>query len=550
MLRSLTIKNYALIEDIHVDLDEGLTVITGETGAGKSILLGALGLLMGQRADLSVSRDSSVKCVIEGSFDVATYHLQTVFNDLDLDYEHPTIMRRELLPSGKSRAFVNDTPVSLQQMKQVSARLIHIHSQHQTLELTTERFQLELLDAVAGNEELLAAYRDLYGQWKQTEARLKKLKEDQLQAKRELDYHEFLYKELEQQDLAGIDQQELEESVNRLQHAERILEALGTAGQLLETEQHGAMNILRQVRSQLATIEDLNPQYRQLYERLESSLIELDDISLEIGRAAEGLEANPARLAQLQSQLNDLYRLQQKHQVDTVDGLLAVQQELWSKVAKATDADGTLDALEENQKQLAAQCKAKALQLHKSRTAIVPELEKHLSALAEGLGMPQARFQFVLQPSPQLRTDGSDKIVFLFSANPGSQPGPIGSQASGGELSRIMLAVKSILAQHQDLPTLVLDEIDTGVSGAIAVKMAEIMKGMAKGMQLIAVTHLAQLAAQGKTHFKVYKEVGHNKTTTHIKALDHQQRIAEIALMIGGASVSESALAHARQLLN
>ena len=550
MLRSLIIQNYALIDDIQVSLKEGLTVITGETGAGKSILLGALGLLMGQRADLSVSRDPSKKCVIEGSFDVANYKLQELFEGLDLDYEHPTIMRRELLPSGKSRAFVNDTPVGLQQMKKVAARLIHIHSQHQTLELTTERFQLELLDAVAGNQEPLANYKSAFRAYQKAVADLQALTERQQQSNRELDYHEFLYKELQEQDLASMDQEQMEADFNKLQHAERILDALGGASSIMENDPHGALSLLREARSRISGIADLGAAYTELFERLESSLIELDDLAAELGRQAEDLEADPQQLGKLESELNNLYRLQQKHQVDSVEALLAVQQDLWAKVAQATDADGQLAEMQEQMDRLKSECMDKAELLRQNRLAVIPELQKQLANLVAGLGMPQAQFSFVLEATTSLRNDGGDSLKLLFTANPGSPLAPISGQACGGELSRIMLAVKSILAKHQNLPTLVLDEIDTGVSGAVAAKMAQIMKEMATGMQLIAVTHLAQVAAQGQSHLKVFKEVKQGSTTTHINKLDHDQRILEIAHMIGGSSISDSALAHAKQLLN
>lgn len=550
MLRSLVIKNYALIDDIQVRLDAGLTVVTGETGAGKSILLGALGLLMGQRADLSVSRDTSKKCIIEGSFDVASYSLQELFARLDLDYEHPTIMRRELLPSGKSRAFVNDTPVGLSQMKEVAARLIHIHSQHQTLELTTERFQMELLDAVAGNQDLLSKYTGAYQNWKKAGQELAQLKEQQAQAQRELDYNQFLYQELQQQDLAAMDQAAMEEEFQKLQHSERILDALGGATSILEEDHQGALSLLREVRAKMAGIAELSPAYQELWQRLESSLIELDDVASELAYQAESLEADPQRLAALESELNNVYRLQQKHQVDSIDALLAVQQELWIKVAQATDAEGQLTEAEQQLEAFQARCLSIAKKLHSRRKDVSKGLEERLVALVDDLGMPQARFQFELSDSGQFRSDGTDKLRLLFSANPGSDLAPISGQASGGELSRIMLAVKAVLASYQQLPTLVLDEIDTGVSGAVAAKMATIMEQMAARMQIVAVTHLPQIAAQGKTHFKVYKEMTHGTTTSHIKPLQPEERVAEIALMIGGATLSESALAHAKQLLN
>lgn len=550
MLRSLVIKNYALIDDIQVSLDAGLTVITGETGAGKSILLGALGLLMGQRADLSVSRDSSKKCIIEGSFDVENYALQDLFDRLDLDYEQPTIMRRELLPSGKSRAFINDTPVSLNQMKEVAGRLIHIHSQHQTLELTTEEFQLEFLDAVAGNQEPLIAYRVAFEHYKQLGKELERLKEQQAQAGRELDYNEFLYQELQQQDLAAMDQAKMEEEYQKLQHSERILEALGGATAILEEDQQGALSLLREARSKLGGITDLSPAYQELWQRLESSIIELDDVAGELAQQAEDLDANPQQLAKLESDLNNLYRLQQKHQVDTIDALLAIQQDLWAKVAQATDAGGQLVEIEQQLKASEAKCLALAKKLHNNRMGVAEGLQTLLVTLVEDLGMPHARFRFNIRESGKFNTTGTDQLSFLFSANPGSDVAPISGQASGGELSRIMLAIKSVLASYQQLPTLVLDEIDTGVSGAVAAKMASIMQQMAERMQILAVTHLPQVAAQGKTHLKVYKEMTSGTTTTHIKTLEREDRIAEIALMIGGASLSESALAHAKQLLN
>lgn len=550
MLQSLSIKNYALIEDIQVSFGTGMTVITGETGAGKSILLGALGLISGRRADLKVARDPEKKCVIEGSFAVKSYNLQPLFEGLDLDYEEPTILRREILPSGKSRAFVNDTPASLQQIKQVAAQLIDIHSQHQTLDLAKEEFQMTVLDAVAGNEVLLKSYRETLNQWKAIKLEVELLRSQQEQAAKELDYHQFLYNELQELDAAKIDQSQLEEQQNRLSNSEQIMESLGNAAGLLSEADSSVLDRLRAVRASLSGIASLSPAYTSLLERVESTLIELDDVSVGLTHELEGLETDPRLLEQVESTLNRLYRLQQKHQVDDVDGLLQIQQQLYAKVEQATGADGQLEALVTRQDEVAKTCDGLALEIRKARRSIIPELQEELGQLVTQLGMPDAQFQFLLEETGEFRTNGRDRLQFLFSANPGSPLGLVSEQASGGELSRVMLAVKSILSTHQQLPTLILDEIDTGVSGALAAKMAAIMSGMSESLQLLVVTHLPQVAAAGKEHFKVYKETSDGLTNTHIRTLNDEGRIGEIALMIGGSTVSESALAHAKQLLN
>lgn len=550
MLQSLSIKNYVLIEDVQVSFGPGMTVITGETGAGKSILLGALGLISGRRADRKVARDPEKKCVIEGSFAVKSYNLQGLFEGLDLDYEEPTILRREILPSGKSRAFVNDTPASLQQIKRVAAHLIDIHSQHQTLDLAKEEFQMTVLDAVAGNAAILTSYRMHLSQWKAMKMELEELRSQQEQAAKELDYHQFLYNELQELDAAKIDQPQLEEQQNRLSNSEQIMESLGSASGLLSEVDHSVLDRLRAIRSFLMSIASLGSAYAVLLERIESTLIELDDVSAGLTNELEGLETDPRLLEQVESTLNRLYRLQQKHQVDDVDGLLQIQQQLYAKVEQATGADGQLEALIKRQDEVAKTCDGLAMKIRKARKSIIPELQEQLRQLVTQLGMPDAQFEFQLEDTVDFRRNGRDRLQFLFSANPGSPLGLVSEQASGGELSRVMLAVKSILSTHQQLPTLILDEIDTGISGALAAKMAAIMSQMSESLQLLVVTHLPQVAAAGREHLKVDKKVSDGLTSTHIGALTDEGRIGEIALMIGGSTVSESAREHAKQLLN
>ena len=550
MITSLAIKNYALIEDIRVEFNEGLTIITGETGAGKSIILGALALVLGKRADLGSVKDPSKKCVIEGHFQIKNYQLENIFEENDLDYEPHTIIRREILPGGKSRAFVNDTPVALNQLQALAPYLVDVHSQHETLEIVSETFQMEVVDALAGNAEILKSYKAQFQDYKKVSEALSALKLQKENASKELDYNSFLYDELQQANLKKHNQKELEEDFETLNNAEDIKEALVNANLLLDEEQIGTLQTAKEARIVLGRIKEYSKKFEDFWERLNSAIIEMEDIASEIGSAAEHIEADPERLFQINEKLQMLYKLQQKHGVDSVEELIAIEEELGEKVNTTLGLDEQIGKFEHQKAQLKDTALKTAGELHLRRKEAIPLLKKKLEETLFPLGLPNARFQFELTPSEDFKNNGTDSLQLLFTANKGLAFGPLKKVASGGEMSRIMLAVKAVLAEYKKLPTIVFDEIDTGVSGEIANKMAAIMHQMSKAMQLLSITHLPQIAAKGDHHLKVYKEDVNNVTTTHLKALGKEERLVEIAEMLGGKNVSEAALANAKELLN
>jgi DNA repair protein RecN (Recombination protein N) len=550
MITKLAIKNYALIEDMRVELNEGLTIITGETGAGKSIVLGALALLLGKRADLSSVKDASKKCVIEGSFQIKNYDLQSVFNENDLDYEPQTIIRREILPGGKSRAFVNDTPVALTQLQALAPYLVDVHSQHETLEIVSETFQMEVIDALAGNAELLKSYQLHFEDFKNISAELSVLKLQKESASKELDYNSFLHNELQQANLKKLNQQELEEAYETLNNAEAIQEALATVSKLFEEEQIGSLQTAKDARVVLGKIKEYSKTFEDFWQRLNSVIIELEDISAEVTTASEKIEADPEMLFQINEKLQTLYKLQQKHSVSTVSELIEIEEELEEKVSKTLGLDGQIENLEKQKSKFRETALKFSEELHKKREKAIPELKKKLEETLFPLGLPNAKFQFELTASKDFKSNGTDTLQLLFTANKGLAFGTLKKVASGGEMSRIMLAIKAVLAAYKKLPTIVFDEIDTGVSGEIANKMAIIMHQMSKKMQLLSITHLPQIAAKGDHHLKVYKEDNNEDTTTHLRILKHEERILEIAQMLGGKNVSEAAIANAKELLN
>lgn len=550
MITSLAIKNYALIEDIRVDFNAGLTIITGETGAGKSILLGALGLVLGKRADSKVMRDTDKKCVIEAEFSISDYHLEPLFEANDLDHEAFSILRREILPNGKSRAFVNDTPVTLQQMQALGSRLIDVHSQNDTQTLATESYQMEVVDALANHGDLLTKYANELTSYKELLQRLDALKTEKDQSAKDLDYHTFLYTELKEARLAAMDQEELEATYERLNNAEEILETLSRIDRLLTEEQSGARAVLSEVRTFMSKIRRFSSEYDALWERLNSVWIELEDISAEIEGSTENLEANPNELVQVNDSLQKLYSLQKKHAASTVEELIAIETDLEEKLEMSSNIEERILAIEKEKDSAKASLLELALQLNTNRNKAIPVLTSTLETFLKELGLPNAKFQMELQPLEEFRKNGNASLELLFTANKGMALGPLQKVASGGEMSRIMLAVKAVLNRYKKLPTLIFDEIDTGVSGEIAHKMAEIMNAMSENMQVLSITHLPQIAAKGDYHKKVFKEEGGNATKTQIKELSPEERIIEIAQMIGGSSVSDSAIAHAKQLLN
>jgi len=550
VITSLAIKNYALIEDIRVNFNLGLTIITGETGAGKSILLGALGLVLGKRADLKVVKDTAKKCVIEAEFSVANYGLESVFTENDLDYEPHTILRREILPSGKSRAFVNDTPVTLQQVQMLGERLIDVHSQNDTLTLSTEAYQMEVVDALAGNDELLQRYTESLARFKNFSSQLSNLISEKEQTAKELDYHSFLYSELAEAALKDLDQKDLEETYSTLNNTEEIQESMANVIQLLSEDATGALTSSNEARSLLGRIQSFSSEYASLWDRLNSVVIELEDISEGIQGAAEDLEADPQLLIQVNEKLQTLYKLQQKHTVSTVEELIVIEEDLAIKIDASSTIESRIETLRGEVQNAENETLKIALHLTKNREKAIPVLKEKLEEFLYDLGLPNAQFKLDMKSVEIFRNNGNVKLELLFTANKGVAPAPLSKVASGGEISRIMLAVKAVLTRYKKLPTIIFDEIDSGVSGEIAHKMAEIMGEMSKNMQLLSITHLPQIAAKGDHHKKVFKVDEHEVTTTQIKELNEDERIIEIAQMIGGSSVSDSAIAHAKQLLN
>ena len=550
MVLHLSIKNYALIQDIQVSLTKGLTIITGETGAGKSILLGALGLLLGKRADLSSVKDASQKCIIEGEFSLKGYDLKTFFKDNDLDYDTHTIIRREILPNGKSRAFVNDTPVGLSQLQVLGRYLVDIHSQQQTNSFATEAYQIEVLDALSGNAATLQAYQNTLTEFSCVSKELEALLSQKETALKELDYHTFLHQELEEASLQSLDQQALETDYQTLNNAEEIQASFAGLDQLFSQENVGIIDRIKNARSLLNTITKFAPTYQEIYDRFHSVTIELEDIISSIEHASEGLQVNPAELFRVDQLLQTLYRLQQKHHVSSVEQLLEIESQLSSKINTTLDLDTTIQTLEKQKQKLSDTLLKFAGDLHNTRVEAVPILEQKLVSYLALLGLPNAKFKIEITTLPTFKKTGTDSLALYFTANKGGNFGLLKKVASGGEMSRIMLSVKALLSQYKKLPTIVFDEIDTGVSGEIALKMAYIMDQMSSHMQILSITHLPQIAAKGQQHIKVYKQDQHNTTTTHLKQLSEEERIVEIAQMIGGKNITDTTLANAKELLN
>ncbi|SHF89192.1 DNA replication and repair protein RecN [Salegentibacter echinorum] len=549
MLTALSIKNYALIEDINIKLQEGFTIITGETGAGKSIMLGALGLLLGNRADYGSIRDTARKCVIEGNFNISNYHLKDFFAAEDLDYEETTIIRREILASGKSRAFVNDTPVKLGSLNRLGQYLIDIHSQHETLSLGNNDYQFQVIDTIAKSDSLLLEYKTELKAYKDLKKRLSNLKEEQAQATKEYDYNLFLLNELEEAKLKEGMQEDLETRYEELSNVEELTENLSATLNALEQEEIGSLESLKQARTSLAKISQLASNYENFHERIESVIIELDDLSAEVANALEKVEANPEELEAINEKLQLIYNLQKKHSAENISALLRIQEELQEKVSVSENAENALAELEAGIVKQETKLNTVAKKLHSSRKSIIPAFIKEAENLLSDLGMPNAKLKIELKEAPNFLANGRDELFWYLAANKGGDFKEIKKAASGGELSRIMLAVKSILAAQSKLPTIIFDEIDTGVSGDIAQKMAGILQRMGNAMQVIAITHLPQIAGKGNSHFKIFKEDSASHTTTKIIELAENERVEELAMMLGGKNIGDSALAHARALL-
>lgn len=550
MLTSLTIKNYALIDTLRVDFNTGLSIITGETGAGKSILLGGLSLILGKRADLSSLKDTSKKCIIEAVFNISNYKLKSLFKSEDLDYEAQTIIRREILPSGKSRAFINDSPVNLSSLQRLGARLIDIHSQHQTLEITSNDFQFQVIDALAKNDKELLDYKTEFKAYKILNKELQELIHLKSEAIKEYDYNSFLLKELVEANLKVDEQEDLEQEYETLNNIEGIKEGLSAAYQLLNDEQVGILNTTNNLKITLQKLAGMSSKYDDIFQRVTSSFIELDDVFNEIDTFQSHLDTDPNRLEIVNTKLQLLYSLMKKHLATNVGELITIKNQLEEKVSITQNLDHTIKQKEENIALKIKSLNTIAKAIHDKRFKAIPELTKQLSVLLSSLGMPNAQFKIEATYGNTFLSNGKDELSFLFSANKGGHFNELKKAASGGELSRIMLAIKSILSKYIQLPTIMFDEIDTGVSGEISNKMGDIMLSMSTSMQVFSITHLPQIAAKGHAHYKVYKEDVDNVTTTNLVKLNYDQRVVEIAQMLGGIDMSTSAIAHAKELLN
>jgi len=550
MLLSLSIKNYALIESLETDFSNQFSVITGETGAGKSILLGALGLVLGNRADLTSLKDKEQKCIIEAQFAISNYNLQSFFDENDMDYEDKTIIRREILPSGKSRAFVNDSPVNLQELQELGAMLLDIHSQHQTRELTEENYQIDILDAVADNGEFVNSYKNSLSDFKSTQKELKQLISEKEALLKEYEYNSFLLNELLAANLIDGEQETLEQELEQLSNVEFIKENFERILAIANEEQVGALVNLKEIKISLQKIAGFSNQNAQLLERLTSSLLEIEDIISECEQSNEKILADPERLELVNTKLQTIYNLQKKHQVQTIAELLVIQNELDAKVIRVDDLDGVINKLqtELNSKQTKVDEIAKSIFENRKKTA--PILIEKIKAILAQLGMVEANFQIEINHTDSYNAKGKDEVILLFSANKGTSFGLLKKVASGGEMSRIMLAIKAILANYSKLPTIIFDEIDTGVSGEIAIKMGEIMKEMSATMQVFAITHLPQIAAKGNSHYKVSKRNLGETTISELNLLTSEERIQQIAEMLSGKDITDSALQHAKALLN
>lgn len=550
MLRSLYIQNYALIEKLDIGFDSGFSVITGETGAGKSIILGAIGLLLGQRADVKSIRKGASKCIIEARFDVSAYGMQPFFEANELEYEDECILRRELYASGKSRAFINDTPASLAQMKELGELLIDVHSQHQNLLLNKEGFQLNVLDLLAHDEAELAAYQRLYNDWRQARQDLEALVARAEQSRADEDYIRFQLEQLEEANLTDGEQEELEQEAEMLAHAEDIKAGLYRAGQALNADEGGVLEALKDCQNTMMGLRSVFAPAGELADRLDSVYIELKDISQEVSDKEEEVEFNPARLDEVNARLNLIYSLQQKHRVDTVKALLSLQENYALQLSAITSSDEDIARLEAQVKELFSQVTTQAQVLTEARTRAAREVERQMAARLVPLGMPNVRFQVEMGVRKEPGMHGADTVNFLFSANKNGVLQNISSVASGGEIARVMLSVKAMIAGAVKLPTIVFDEIDTGVSGEIADRMADIMQEMGDNdRQVISITHLPQIAARGRAHYKVYKEDNEVETNSHIRRLTDDERVEELAHMLSGATLTEAALNNARALL-
>lgn len=549
MIKSLSISNFALIDKLNITFDKGTSVITGETGAGKSIIIGALSLIMGQRADTKQIKEGAAKSVVEATFDISNYSLAPLFAANELDYFAESIIRREITNNGKSRAFINDTPVSLNLLRTFTENLIDIHSQHENLLLASEHYQLDVVDEVAQNREILEKYQQDFKDWNNAKADLQKLKKELEQQQADLDWLQFQLQQLEDTRLTENEQQQLEEEQELLSHAEDIKTELLQADNTLSENEFNTLQNLKITIQALQKITPYLPQAEEWTDRLESTLIEVKDISDEISSIQERIEFDPARLEYVNGRLDTLFTLQKKFKVGSVSELISLQHEFRQKINRIELMDDELLLAENRLKTTTEHVDASAKKLSKTRLSIVPIIVKSITETLRNLGMPNVKFEVSIKSAESYAEKGKDDVLFLFSANKNRAVQPINEVASGGEISRLMLAIKSLLVSKADLPTIIFDEIDTGVSGEIADRMGEIMLQMSQHTQVIVITHLPQVAARGNTHFNVYKDTNSNETLTHIRKLTQKERILEIAQMLSGKMVTEAALMNAQELM-
>ena len=552
MLKTLIVQNYSLIEQLNINFQNGFSVITGETGAGKSIILGALGLLLGARADSKTIRQGKAKCIIEGHFSLNSNKLKDFFDDNDFEFElDDCIIRREIYASGKSRAFINDTPAQLSQLKELGEKLIDIHSQHKNLLLNNEGFQLEILDTVAHNHELLIEYKNNYLIYKSLQQDLANIKEQARKNKEEEDYLNFQFNQLNEANLEIEEQNQLEEELDILSHSEEIKSSLYSCNNLLQGSDISILSQLRNILSQLKNVDKFYTPTKEWLERLESSYIELKDIADDIESKGDDVEYNPERMEYVNERLNTIYTLEKKHNKETVAELLELKESLQKKLELISNSDEQINLITEKLNKQRETLSSLAKRLSEKRKSGADNLVKQMIETLSNLGMPNVQFQIDLKETKDFRVNGTDEISFLFNANKGSNLQELSQIASGGEIARVMLSLKSLMAGATDLPTLIFDEIDTGVSGSIADKMAIIMKQMSKSenRQVISITHLPQIASRGTVHYKVFKEDKDNETLSHIVVLNTEERVQEIAHMLSGENLTEAAINNAKELL-
>ncbi|MCX6272921.1 MAG: DNA repair protein RecN [Bacteroidetes bacterium] len=549
MLQTLSIENYALIQKLEISFGPGLTVITGETGAGKSIILGALGLILGNRADTQVLRDNRSKCIVEGTFNIKGYGLENYFSSYDIDFDENTIIRREINTAGKTRAFINDTPVNLNQLKEFGDYLVDIHSQHETLYLRNPYFQLEVLDHYAANQALLADYQQHYLKLKKILEQLNQAREQEKKSKLDHDYYLFLFNELEAAGLEPGEQERLEEEMSLLGHASEIKTGIQAILELLDLTEYAALRQISEVNTILSRLGEFHSPLKNFETRLKSVYIETKDIYRELESLSESVQTDPARMEWIQGRLDTIYNLQKKHRAANVDELITIYNDLDYRLQSITTLEEKILKLEKEAQEMQEKVNDLAHSLSDSRKTVVPQVEDELLDTLLEVGMPNARFSVDMKELDQPGEKGSDQVRFLFSANKGSSMGELSRVASGGELSRVMLGIKSMVSRQKLLPTLIFDEIDMGVSGEIASRVGMILTRLSETKQLIVITHLPQIAGKGKQHYYVYKISGEKETTTEIRPLSDTQRVEEIARMISGDSYSDNTLETARELL-